>query len=455
VNRWTSGRAGAAPEDQRMAEFWEAMDFADACPDPYFVWATFSVLREHLVGDTAATAGTTAPWVRTPAARKLMRLLEPLADLPGLSYASRYEHAALLCAGGDAEKGRAAFTELYRQTLKDRGLPPPIDTAMVRAFEWNAGGNGSGTGIATQPAVDRRALWAGLIHEAATTLAGRGDRAAIVDLTRQCHDLGDAALANELIDRALGFAAAPERFDVTLAAVQLLADTREFARADEALRTLLDDPKYGRIPELWRLASVLAGRQGRVARSLACRERAMALEFEQDQQAGDLPSFRKEYGDLLAEYEQLASAVQALESEPPRDVVQQVVRAADRWRAVDPDPTAACQAAARTLKRLGAADLAWDYLTTPLAGQSTESAAWQKLAEELAGQQDFALADRAYATAFEAEPTNAQLLWDRAEMLQRWGKADQSRQIRRQIAQGEWQPRFASLQERAVESLKR
>jgi thioredoxin-like negative regulator of GroEL len=66
-------------------------------------------------------------------------------------------------------------------------------------------------------------------------------------------------------------------------------------------------------------------------------------------------------------------------------------------------------------------------------------------------QGDFALADRAYAEAFAAEATNAQILWDRAQLLLQSGKTEEARKLFGQIADGQWQPRFQNLQQRAKE----
>ena len=95
-----------------------------------------------------------------------------------------------------------------------------------------------------------------------------------------------------------------------------------------------------------------------------------------------------------------------------------MVRAADRWRALDSDPTLACHTAARILRYLGARDLAWDYLTTPTAVRPNDPAPQLALAQTLRSEGEYDLADRAYALAFEAESTNAQILWERAQMLQ-------------------------------------
>ena len=62
---------------------------------------------------------------------------------------------------------------------------------------------------------------------------------------------------------------------------------------------------------------------------------------------------------------------------------------------------------------------------------------------------DLELAGRAFAAAFEAEPTNAQLLWDRAVNLRQAGKRVEARKLFRRLADGTWQPRFAWLQTQA------
>jgi predicted metal-dependent hydrolase len=58
-------------------------------------------------------------------------------------------------------------------------------------------------------------------------------------------------------------------------------------------------------------------------------------------------------------------------------------------------------------------------------------------------------ADRAYGSAFERESTTAQILWDRAENLRQAGRVAQARKLYQQLADGDWQPRFASLKEQA------
>ena len=55
----------------------------------------------------------------------------------------------------------------------------------------------------------------------------------------------------------------------------------------------------------------------------------------------------------------------------------------------------------------------------------------------------------AFAEAFETERTNAQILWDRAQNLQQAGRFDAARAVYRQLADGNWQPRFQWMAQQA------
>ena len=120
--------------------------------------------------------------------------------------------------------------------------------------------------------------------------------------------------------------------------------------------------------------------------------------------------------------------------------------AGGRWT---PTATAPAKPRRASCKQLGAADLAWDYLTTPVDRKPNEAAPWLSLARTLTAEGSYDLADRAYAAAFEAEPTNAQLLWDRAAQLQQPARRPRPQGVFRQLAEGEWQPRFGWMQEEA------
>ncbi len=163
----------------------------------------------------------------------------------------------------------------------------------------------------------------------------------------------------------------------------------------------------------------------------------------------DLAAVRRDYAWLLQGYEKLADALVALKVRPPADFQARVVRAADRWRALDPGPDLACWTAGRIFQVLGDREVSWDYLTTPIGLRPNESGSWLALADRLQRQGELELADRSFAAAFAAEPTNAQILWDRAQNLRQAGHTVAAQRLFRQVAEGPWQPRFQDLQTQA------
>jgi tetratricopeptide (TPR) repeat protein len=185
------------------------------------------------------------------------------------------------------------------------------------------------------------------------------------------------------------------------------------------------------------------------ARELECLEQALDAEYRETPAVINMKAVREDYEKLLTTYQQLADAMVTLKVPPPADFRAKVVRVADRWRALDSDAAKACGLAAQILQTIGDHNLVWDYLTTPVALHPAEAEPWRDLAKELSHKGDLELADRAYAAAFEAEPTNAQILWDRAQNLRQAGKTISAQKIYRQLAEGKWSPQFQWVQAQA------
>ena len=125
---------------------------------------------------------------------------------------------------------------------------------------------------------------------------------------------------------------------------------------------------------------------------------------------------------------------------------------ADRWRHLDSESADVPNRVAAILRKAGgkgASELAWDYVTTPLATKPNESGPWVSLAWSVRQEGNWRLADKCYEMAFAAEPTNAQLLWDRAQQLQQQGQVAESRKYFKQLAEADWQPRFNGLKAQA------
>jgi tetratricopeptide (TPR) repeat protein len=416
-------------QDERSADalpgkptWQDILDFARTCKSPALA---FLLLRE-------ATGHGRSPFVPLgPIAAAYDRL-----EQRGLSsYALRYERACTLHDIDRKLESRRAFEKLYRDAIARGGLPP-VDARFVKAFDR------------TGPS---RRKFEHLIKETGQTLLDQRRFAQVFLQMSQFRQLDEDNLARELLSHTLASVSEEDRFAVTLMAVAHLVGIEQYRRADSMLQSLLDNEEYGDLPELWQLAAQVANQRGMLARSLACEETSLDLKLGKLTNEVDVTHVRSSHGKLLKRYEQLAHAVATLGDQPSTELVGRVVRIADRWRSLDDDATGACQAAAKVLQAAGDDQLAWDYLTTPLALKPNEAVAWRDLAASLAEDQEYELADRAYTAAFEAEPTNAEILWDRIELLQEAGRQEDANRLLQQLADGDWQPRFQRLQRRAAD----
>jgi tetratricopeptide (TPR) repeat protein len=419
--RWSSDRALKGTPAKVREDRLRAMAYVEANRTSLFGWGLLCLLQDR--------AGKDEPFNREIA--ESFRLFD---DMASLRYAAQYEHARSLYRGGETGKARERFVKLYTATL-DEDVLPSIDSEFRKAL--------LGKG-------EESDLWSELIHKTAHRLIQHKHRAAVIALAWQCWQLDDQPLANQLLLTALeGVKDEQERTALTMAAIDFLMHSSQLVQADQLLQGLLQDAKLAERPSLWRLAASLAERRDLPDRALDCLETALDREVRKLPEVIDLQVVRAEYGKVLQHYQKLAEAMVTLKVQPPPNFVAKVVRAVDRWRALDPESADACHTAARILQRLGQKDLGWDYLTTPIAFRPAEAGPWLSLAQTLGRQGDLLLADRAYKAAYEAEPTNAQILWDRAVNLRQAGKTVEAQALFRQIAEGTWQPRFQGLRSQA------
>jgi ferric-dicitrate binding protein FerR (iron transport regulator)/tetratricopeptide (TPR) repeat protein len=419
VLHWRNHDATWGTERARRAEQEHALAFVRSNKDNILGWAMLSVLQDRADDPRFHTAVAHA-W----------KELDAGSDL---SYVARYEHARGILRAGDQKPAAELFRQLYRQTLKNRVLPP-IDHDFHHALQ--AGGED--------------VAWTALVRETADALLKDKQRHAVVTLAWQCWQLGDAPLAHNLLADALRNPADDvERLGASVAALEFLMGTNQPAEADALLQSLLAQPQFASKPMLWRLGARIADQRNLTAQSIASLEKALDLEYRDLPKVINLQQVRQDYGTLLNHYQWLAGAVTILKIDAPTDLAARTIRAADRWRALDREASQPCDAAARVLKTLGDRDGAWDYFTTPIGTKPNEAGPWRDLANSLSYQGDLDLADRAYRAAFEAEPTDAQLLWDRAQNLKRSGKLAEANKLLRQIVDDHWQPRFNWLKAQA------
>jgi ferric-dicitrate binding protein FerR (iron transport regulator)/tetratricopeptide (TPR) repeat protein len=359
-----------------------------------------------------------------------------IAEKSGLKYHARYEQAVNLLHAGDKVNARATFQKLFDETF-EKGFLPPIDHRFREALGSEA--------------------WTKHVHNTAAKCLEKKVRPAVVLLAWQCRQLGDPALADDLLELALrDLADDAERINVTLAAVEYLWSIQSFEHADRLVGTLSAMPELQKQPRLWRLSAKLAEKRGRTLRQFECLEAALDREYARMPEVFSVEPVRNDYRSLLNHYQWLAEASRSLDVGPPADLLTRTIKTADRWRSLDPEVTEACDTTAKILRLVGGKEaeaLAWDYLTTPLAMTPNESDPWLGLATSATREGNLELADRCYDAAFAAEPTNAQILWDRAKLLERRGEIARSRELMAQLSNTEWQPRFEGLKSQAKSAL--
>jgi hypothetical protein len=425
LQRWSVSRSGKALATS-PTERGRALAFVKAHLRSAFSVALLTLIQDRAAEEAEAKRDAKAAYAALAEAWGLF------AAEPGLGRVARYERARCLLRAGKADEARRDFRALFAEASKASRLLP-LDGDFVEALRGEPGDG-----------------WGALMRERAAGLVKGGNRAAVLVLAKQCWELGESALAENLRQAALdGAPKGKDGLPLALAGLQLLYHAGQYDRADAELGKLLAGPEQARLPGLWRLGAKLAEKRDLSARRLECLEKALALEDEARPDVVDLTQVREEHEALLGHYGRLAEALVALKLPAPADFRAKVVRAADRWRELDRDAARPCELAAQALRALGERELAWDYLTTPAALKPNEAEPWGTIAGQLRRQGELALADRAYEAAFAAEPTNAELLWQRAQLLKTGGHLVKARALYRQIADGAWQPRFAGVKAQA------
>lgn len=419
LQRW-SGRNLGTPA-QRAAEREKALAYVQQHAGDGLAWSVLGLVQDREAEEKEGA------WPG------LAKHYELFAEAPGLGDLARYEAARCLWKAGRKEEARTRFLALHAEAEKD-GRILAIDSAFRAAL---VGADKDG--------------WGDLMRRTASRLVEKKDRAGALLLAWQCWQLGDQATAQALFGLATDGVSAEGKDGLALHAAGLafLMRTGQQAACEPLLTALLGDAEHAKLPGLWRLAARLAAEREQHARRLECLEKALALEYAQPPEVINLDEVRRDYGELLDEYERLARSLSTFKLSVPAGFRDRVVRAGDRWRALDRDQENAARKCAVVLRQLGERELAWDYLTTPVALRPGESYVWTGLAETLKKQGERGLADLAYRSAFDRESTNAQILWDQADNLRQAGRLTEAKALFKRVAEGDWQPRFASLKEQA------
>lgn len=419
---WQTQRAIMNGGQEMPLEKAKVMEFLQETTSPTFAYAILDTMQRRC---------NVAP------SDHMMNIVEkrfgPISDTTGIAYVFRYEQARSLWQAGIGAEAGKRFRDLYADTLK-LGVLPPIDSAFRDALQLPV------EGAPRFVAHTRKAL---------DEMLTKKQYGLAFQLAKQMEQLGDEAMSDEILTTILEKGSAEERNGLTLVAVNFLAQRKNYLQADRLLAKLLEDKKLATYPDLWRWRSTLNRDANQVATSIACLEKALELEYADLPELVNLESIRTDYRALLTHYQKIADASASLEKSATKVFLAKVIRTADRWRLIDADHSEPSLLAAKILFTMGERELAWDYWTTPIDLHPAESRPWLELAAAMKTEGDLEKADRAFAIAFEAEPTNPEILWNRAQNAVRMGQPDRARQLYRQIADSDWQERFQGIVERA------
>ena len=415
LQRWSTDRINKLPAAKLTQERAKALDFVRQHKDSAFAWSLLCSLEDRTAERKDAKDFQ----------RELAAAFDLVRGSPAMTTAARYEAARCLFLAGDAKAAQKRLLELVADAQGANRLPA-IDGDFRAALERD----------------DR---WRQTMLDVADRLVEKKRRGDMLSLARRVWALEDRPLAGELFDKALAKLADGEKDAVRRAALDYLSETGQTVAADEFLRTMLAEPANRKRASLWRLGARYAEGRKSHARLIECAENAVDAAFGESTEEFDAEAVRDDCRRLLDAYAGLAMLMPALKSVPPADFTAKVMRTADRWRSIDPTSDDPSVKAAEASRLLGKEAIAWDYATTPLAQNPHESEPWLTLAKTMLDGGDRNLADSAFAAAFDAEPTNPQILWDRADNLRRLGRDPAADELVRRIAKGSWQPRFQGL----------
>ena len=422
-HRWIAGKATSdRTKAQVKKELTEALQFVSSCRTDAYGWTLLSVIQPMI------EAADLNEMLATAAAE--------FEDSPQLAWVARVQRVRSLFKANRHQKARRLYGQLLKATVR-QGSVPPLDASLRTQFVSSDGAD----------------AWAKLVSECGEFLTRAKLLRTAFAFSVQLRQLGDVEQAGAILDSIVADVSVDNRPDVMLLAVEQLRLMGD-GKADQMLESLLEHEGVQNDSELWRYAAEVAEDLGHRQTALLRLEHAIHLEFVNRPKVIDIQKLRSTYASLMTRFEAVIDASVTLESKVPHDLYARIVRAADQWRTLDEDATTCCHTTARLLSKLRKEDLAWSYLTTPLAGRSGESTPWRSLAENLTSQKQVDLADMAWSKAFEFEQTNPEILLAHAKMLNANGRTSASRQLLKRITDTNWQPRFAKIQQKARELLR-
>jgi Vault protein inter-alpha-trypsin domain/FecR protein len=420
--RWKSGRAvNDRTESQIDVELDQALAFASACRTARFGWTLLSAMQPQLDSNAFRIRFAT-----------VAQRYESSPMLAGLVRTVRIQ---TLFAAGETAEARKLFRQWHRWMLS-QGVVPAIDAEVYAAFV----------------ADDGEAEWADMIAATTDELVDQSRFVSALMISSQMRELGETELANHTLEKILAVLSVKANPYASLLLIDQLKQLQD-PRSETLFSEAIELPMLADVAAIWRYSSEIADATNHKGEALRRLEKAVQLEFETRPAVINIETVNADYTELMNRYDQLVDAVNLVETTVPDDLALRIIRATDQWRSLVDDDTTPCRLASDVLVKLNLTEIAWDYLTTPLADNSGESGPWKSLAESLVKNDSIDLADMAWTRAFEFEQTNPEILLSHARMLQQHGQRQKARRLVQKVVGGKWQPRFSKTVDQARQLL--
>jgi tetratricopeptide (TPR) repeat protein len=427
---WSSGRATQdRTESQVNQELSRALELIRKCPSKRIAWSLLNVVHKS-IDETIS---------KKKLHQRLAKEAASFEKVPGLFGAARYARVLWLISAEKTNEAQSLYSS-YRRDAIAAGITPTVSDELRTAFKAASGNSES---------------WSKVILDSSEPLVEQKRSLELLQLALNCASIAEHDTARQLLDRGIKGVKLSKRPDLLIVGLGCLITIDDWSRAEEFARHLMNYRNAHENASLWRTASQIAAALGDDDESLRRLEQAMRLKFSALPATVNVESFRGEYNKLFDRFTSYSQLMLEAGKPLPDDFVNRVTQAADAWRSIDPDSTAACQRTAKLLQLIGLYGEAWEYWTTPLVNTANSSDAWEKLAAALTETKQFHRASQAWDEAFAAEPTDPELLWKHATLLRDNSQPEQAKKLLTQIINGKWQPRFAHFKSKAKSLLQK
>ncbi len=405
---WTDPN-GFLAELAHLRALWSRLNSPDA-PDPDAPWiaAALNTLGEvHPSVVSWAVASEMSEHTVTPRhRRKLAAILDRHAKaLEQVRIPAGYTAARCLAAAGARDEAADRFEKLIA-TMAGDTVAPIVDSQIRRTLGAKR--------------------WAQAIGSAAGTLHDANAIMPAMQLAWMTIRAGDRDGGLAVLEASVRAAPRTDRILAAVTALEICRSLHEWDLAERLVAELADAPQVVGSASFWRIAATTALQHGSVTEYGLRLARALSLDYH-SRRAIPAGRFAEEHRLAMQSLANAARAVSRDDVDTRRKLAVAMIRLADRARVVFPrDSVRILNTASRGLMQLGADDLAWGYLTTPLAGRGDNPEAWNDLAWRLEQTDRYDLAADSKLIAARLLPDSLDAAWEAGEMLEQANRTDEA-----------------------------